>query len=118
MNPRPTTIASSDDIVEKAEPDLMCFRIHKYSGSRVLACCDIDILGRKLDSGDISISISPNFYGEDTAPISSIAQLMIGVNSLNVIGDKVIAHLKKEKIISTETISVIDGVQHVQIYLV
>ena len=81
------------------------------------ACCK-DNLIEKIERGQCSDNGGYWIFRGGKAPISSLKIIMTGVNSLNVIGDRVINSRLRENIVNKEQIIVVDGVQHVQIYFI
>jgi len=87
----------------------------KSKKERVLAACDKDLLGKKLESDGHDIKVSEGFYGGEI--VESEDELVIRMEECtiaNLIGDRVIEVAKKHGFITEENIISIGGVPHAQ----
>ncbi len=118
MNRKQITTVSSDEMILTDSIPNINYRIHRISGSRILACCDEDLIGKKLTGVNTVVNIDRAFYGSEVVPITLILNMIPGVNSMNAIGKNIIDHLLNNRIIMKDQIQSIGGVPHIQIYFI
>jgi hypothetical protein len=87
----------------------------KSKKERVLAACDRELLGKKLESDGHDIEVSEGFYGgEIVESEEELARRMEYCTIANLIGDKAVGVAKKRGFITEENIISIGGVPHAQ----
>ena len=81
----------------------------------MVAVCDEDLLGKKFRDGNLKLEINEKFYGGRLVPIEEGVKAVKEATIANVVGEKIINELKKEKLVIEEAIIRIAGIPHVQI---
>lgn len=93
----------------------MIVKIHKKDGRTVVAVCDDDLLGRKIEEGDLQLDLSSDFYkGTSYSDKGLVKDIMRNADVLNVVGKVAVALALEENLIDERHIIVIDGVPHAQ----
>lgn len=88
-----------------------------YRGSpSILAACDRELLGKKLKFGEIDFEVKENFYFERFITIEEFSVLMKEAEVMNLVGEKVIGCCVSIGIVNRNSVKLIDGVPHIQIY--
>ena len=85
-------------------------------GFVVLACCDEELLGKKIESNEFSVEIRESFYKERTVNVEEMKELMREASSINLFGEKCIEAAIEEGFINRSSIIMIGKVPHAQIY--
>ena len=90
-----------------------------YRGSEtLLAACDKELLGKKLKFGEVDFEIKESFYFEKFIGCDELINLLKEASMVNLIGSKVVGHLVEKGIVNRNSVKLIDGVPHIQIYKV
>jgi hypothetical protein len=84
----------------------------------MVAVCDADILGKKFSDGKRKLEIKENFYKGILGTLEDGIQAMNDATIVNVLGEKIIAKMITEGLISEHSVIRICGVPHVQIICV
>lgn len=80
----------------------------------VVAVCDESLLGKTLQEGKISITISESFYKGDLKNEKETLAVLKDARNINLIGEEAVATGLKAGIITKENIRTIKGVSHAQ----
>jgi len=94
----------------------MIGKIHKYSGQKIFACCDFELLGKTILFNDLEIHISSGFYGSSKLTEEEILSFLFDADQINVFGKKVCDLLLSKNIITKDNIIYIENIPHIQIY--
>ncbi|MFH0906605.1 MAG: DUF424 family protein [archaeon] len=95
----------------------MIGKIHNLANKIIFAACDKELLNKtiKLNS-EVEITINSSFYGTDLISKQTLIDNIAISESCNLIGEKVISILIKNKIINKSDIIYLDKIPHIQIY--
>lgn len=98
----------------------MIVKIHKGpDGNKVIAMCDSDILGKKLEQGNLQLDLTSSFYqGEEMSEDKLLEEIKKCPCHLNVAGVKSIEFLSEHGLVDKKKVLRIDGVPHEQIIIV
>ena len=91
-------------------------KVHKVGGEVLVACCDADMLGKRLREGDLELHISESFYGGENVDAKRLMEMMAEATSANLIGDKVVKLAVNEGIIEESGILDVCGTSHAQLF--
>jgi len=95
---------------------LILFKIHESQGKSVLAACDKELLGKKLEKGNICFEVKESFYNGETADRKELAEMLKKYSSINLVGEKVVGIALEENIAEEKSILMLGEVPHVQIF--
>ncbi len=79
----------------------------------MIAICDKELLGKTLKNKDLDFFVNPRFYGEEEIN-EKVLELIVDVNDGNVVGNKIVGLLLKNKIIANDSIIKIGKIKHAQ----
>ncbi len=94
----------------------MFHKIHSMQGKEVLAVCDKEIAGKRLQHDELEFNVSERFFKEKELSEKQLRQLLHEFDNINLVGNKAVAIAIDEKIASKESVIEISGVKHVQIF--
>ncbi|MCX8158215.1 MAG: DUF424 family protein [Candidatus Diapherotrites archaeon] len=80
--------------------------------NEVLACCDKELLGKKVRYKDIEIEIKESFYGKKEIDEKKLAELLKEFKNINLIGNKTVNVAIREGIVSEKNVMEIDKIKH------
>ena len=92
-------------------------KMHRSGGDAVLAACDADVLGKTLKDGDINVTVSEGFFGNMEVSEEDLRIMLGQASNMNLFGEKTIAIAVDEGFVDPDSAMMIDGIPHVQIYL-
>jgi hypothetical protein len=92
-------------------------RSYETSGEKLLAVCDADLLGKTLEEGDLSLFVSPEFYGGRIVGKEVLA-LARKSTIINAVGNKIVSLLIDNDMVSEKCVIKIKGVMHAQVVVV
>jgi hypothetical protein len=90
-------------------------KVHNHDGEVLVACCDRDILGKRLSSDDLEISVSPSFYGGKEASAEEAIELLKNASIANIIGDKIVRLALENGLIDQSGVRTVCGTKHAQL---
>ena len=94
----------------------MICKIHETPNSKVLGCCDFELLGKTLTHGDAEIIISKFFFGDKKINEKELIELLEEADSINLIGKKCTSIAIANGFAVQEQVIIIKDVPHIQIY--
>lgn len=99
-------------------PPQVSVRTHRAQGQTIVAMCDADLIGRKLEEGKLSVTLSEGFYGGETfdAEESGLFNLLRGASSYNIFGEASIEVALKYNLLDRSAVRLVGGVPHAQVY--
>ncbi len=95
----------------------MIAKIHRKEGEAVLAACDADLLGKTLKDSDINVVISEGFFGTQEVSRENLKIMLGQSSSMNLFGENTIAIAIESGYVDEDCVMMINGIPHVQIYL-
>ena len=88
-----------------------------YPGSpSVLAACDRELLGKTLKTGETDFHIREGFFFEKFIEAKELTELIKESHIINLVGEKAVECSILSGIVNRNSIKLIDGVPHIQIY--
>ena len=81
-----------------------------HGDTNMLNICDIEVLGKVLNSGDFTLKISEEYYAQKVVEKEEAKDLLIGSNNINMVGKEIISLSVNIGIGSQEGIKEIDGI--------
>jgi len=88
-----------------------------YRGSpSILAACDRELLGKKLKFGEVDFEIRESFYFERFITLEEFSALMKEAEVMNLVGERVVGCCILGGLVNRNSVKLIDGVPHIQIY--
>ncbi len=93
-------------------------RTHRSQGQVVVAMCDAELVGRRLEEGPLSVTLSEEFYGGETfdPDETGLFNLIRGANSYNIFGKAAIEVAVKYHLLERSAVRRVAGVPHAQVY--
>ncbi|MBU1939169.1 DUF424 family protein [Candidatus Micrarchaeota archaeon] len=82
----------------------------------MLACCDKELLGKRLKEGKYDVTVERDFYGGELSTPEKLRELLSEAESANIFGERAVKVAIEEGLISAGNIIRIGGVPHVQIF--
>jgi len=85
-------------------------KIHKQPDGQVVAACDKEILGKTFSNGNLKITISEQFYKGELKQINEVLDILSRCDNFNIAGNYIVNEAINNKIISKESILIIESI--------
>ena len=93
----------------------MWVKIHTSAGSRkIIAICDKDLLGKKVEEGRLQLDINEHFYKGEKKTKKEIVPLLKGSFILNLVGEGAVALGIELGLVDKLHVLYIKGIPHAQ----
>jgi hypothetical protein len=102
--------------METAETDI-ALKIHETEKGPVVAACDIELVGKTLNEGNLELEVSEAFYLDRRVSLKELLSILEKCSNANLIGECVVAYCSKNPD-AEESVIYIEGVPHLHIYVV
>ena len=86
-----------------------------HEGQKVVAIIDDELLGQRIDGGDVELKFDSSFYQGKPADETQILKEISEAYMLNCAGENTIDFLKEHGLISHEDINLIEGIPYVYV---
>lgn len=96
----------------------MIAKIHEFESKTILAVCDKNLVGKEFEDGKIFFKASEKFFGHEQISEKELVELAKEADSINAFGNECTLILEKEGLISENSVILIAGIKHAQIYKV
>ena len=96
----------------------MIVKVHEIDHRVIIAVCDDEHLGKTFEDGNLEFKVSESFFGGDPVNEEELIKMMKGADTINAFGNKSTSILEKEGLISENSVIIIAGIKHAQVYRV
>ncbi len=93
---------------------LITAKIHKKGKDTLLAACDSDLLGQKIEFEDLEFYISERFYGGEEVSEDEFIDMLKRCTTANLVGEKTLRTTRK--VYKLQKVIYIGDVPHAQIF--
>jgi hypothetical protein len=91
-------------------------KVHQVGGETLVACCDLELLGKRLGDDELDLHVSSSFYGGQTVDEDAMMRLVGEATSANLIGDRTVELALRQGLVDEANIIEVGGVKHAQVY--
>lgn len=84
-------------------------------GEFLVSICDQECMGNTYREGEVSLKVTPKFYGEQLVPLEKAIQELKKATIANLVGNAIIKECIRCGLIHEKGVIWIDGVPHAQI---
>ncbi|MEM4780150.1 MAG: DUF424 family protein [Halalkalicoccus sp.] len=81
---------------------------------RLVSVCDRDVLGETFENGEISLTVTEEFYGGEKAEESEVAATLARASVGNLVGERAVGLAIEEGLVDEANVLEIDGTLHAQ----
>jgi len=81
----------------------------------LVAVCDADVLGETFDDGQVSLTVTEEFYGGEAASEDAVIASLKRARTANLVGDHAVETAVEAGVIDPETVLDVDGTRHAQL---
>ncbi|WP_407357003.1 DUF424 domain-containing protein [Methanolobus sp. WCC5] len=94
----------------------MYLKIHKSGTGTIVALCDRELIGKTLKEGNITVTITEEFYKGDIISEQEAIEIISKAPNVNIFGEKAVSCAVKCGIVDKVNVKIIDKVAHAQIF--
>lgn len=80
----------------------------------LVAVCDDDVLGETFENGDLSFTVSEEFYGGDEADEDEVLSSLTRANVANIVGTDAVALAVDAGFVDETNVLELDSTRHAQ----
>lgn len=80
----------------------------------LVSVCDRDVLGETFENGEVSITVSEEFYGGEEAETAEVATTLARASVANLVGERAVSLAIVEGHVEEANVLEIDGTPHAQ----
>ena len=80
----------------------------------LVAVCDDDVLGETFDDGEVSLTVTEEFYGGDEADEAAVVDSLARASVANIVGDQSVALAVEEGFVDEANVLEVDTTRHAQ----
>lgn len=101
------------------EGEAMIFaKVHVINNKKLVAVCDSDLLGKKLEEKDTQLDLTGDFYKGEEVSEAQFMEMVKGAYTVNIVGKEAVELGIKNGLIKKESIITISGIPHAQAFVV
>mgnify|MGYP000892969111 CR=1 FL=1 len=94
----------------------MLLRIHRSADNKeVIGLCDRELIGKVLSEGEISISISETFFGNEIASEDEVIRVLMTADNITIFGERCVNLAVSHGIVEPGSWRLIDGIPYTTI---
>ena len=90
----------------------MNIKIHKDGDQEVVALCDKNLIGKKLEEGDLALDLNARFYDGEDLSEKEVIEILKFSGNINIVGVRSIRIAIKAGIIDKGNVRKIDKVPY------
>jgi len=80
----------------------------------LVAVCDRELLGKTFEDGDVSLSVTEEFYGGDPVDDEAVAEALAAASVANLVGTRAVEFAVEEGYVDEDNVLEVDGTLHAQ----
>jgi len=91
-------------------------KLIEFQGSKLLAACDSELIGRKIEQGDLFLEVKEEFYGGNKISAEELEEMIDKAENINLLGKEAVGVALNKGVAHKEDVKVIAGIEHLQVY--
>ena len=93
----------------------MLLRERETPEGLLVAVCDEDCLGETYERGEMSLTVTEEFYGGDSVEEAEVVESLMRASVANLVGDRTVGLAVEEGIVDEDRVLDFDGTRHAQL---
>jgi hypothetical protein len=81
----------------------------------LVAVADSDIVGETFEDGDVSLTVTEEFYGGEEADEEAVAESLASADVANIVGREAVALAVERGFVEEANVLEVDGTHHAQL---
>jgi len=92
----------------------MILRERETDRGTLVAVCDDDLLGETVANGEVSLTVTEEFYGGEAVDREAVAASLAGASVANLVGTDAVGLAVEEGFVDEANVLDLDGTPHAQ----
>lgn len=101
---------------KKIHNDEYAIRTTKYQGSLMINICDIELIGSRLQEGELLIDITKEYFQQEIIEAFQAEELLRTCSIANLVGERIVSQAVQLKLAKERSIRRISGVPFLMIF--
>jgi uncharacterized protein len=101
---------------KKTHNDEYAIRTTKYQDSLMIDICDIELIGSRLQEGELSIDITKEYFQQQIIEAIQAEELLRTCSIANLVGERIVSQAVQLKLAKERSIRRISGVPFLMIF--
>jgi hypothetical protein len=80
----------------------------------LVTVCDREIVGETFEDEEVSLTVTEDFYGGETADVDAVVDSLARASVANIVGTEAVALAIEEGFVDEDHVLEIDGTRHAQ----
>ncbi|AGN01595.1 hypothetical protein L593_08250 [Salinarchaeum sp. Harcht-Bsk1] len=81
----------------------------------LVAICDDDVLGESFEEGEISLTVTEEFYGDEAVPAEAALASLRRATVANLVGERAVGMAIEAGIVEEQNVLEVGGTRHAQV---
>ncbi|MFB6189209.1 MAG: DUF424 domain-containing protein [Halapricum sp.] len=81
----------------------------------LVAVCDADVLGETFEAGEVSLTVTEEFYDGDPADPDTVSESLARCSTANLVGEDAVGLAIEQGFVDPENVMELDGTRHAQL---
>ena len=81
----------------------------------LVAVCDGDVLGETFEDGQVSLTVTEEFYGGEEADRDAVAEALAAADVANIVGTESVGLAVEHGFVDEDRVLDVDGTRHAQL---
>lgn len=82
---------------------------------RLVSVCDADVLGEQFENGDVSLTVTPDFYDGDEVDEETVVRSLARCTTANIVGTHAVEVAIEHGFVEEENVLDLEGTRHAQL---
>lgn len=96
---------------------MFSLKTYETEKGKLVAACDRSILGEKFEEEGTILNLKESFYHREKVNFKKIKEELREANTANLVGEELMEQLIEEGIVNSEEVKKVQGIPHVQIFV-
>ena len=93
----------------------LLLNVRSTEKGRLVSVCDADVLGEKFEAGDVSLSVTPEFYDGEAVDEQQVVESLARCSVANIVGTRAVGLAIEHGFVEEENVLDFEGTRHAQL---
>ena len=93
----------------------LLLNVRSTEKGRLVSVCDADVLGEEFEAGDVSLSVTPEFYGGEAVDEQQVVESLARCSVANIVGTRAVGLAIEHGFVEEENVLDFEGTRHAQL---
>ncbi|MBS1263113.1 MAG: hypothetical protein MAG715_00282 [Methanonatronarchaeales archaeon] len=92
----------------------MRLKVHRRQSEILVAVCDSDLVGTRIDADGAPFEVTEGFYGDEKADEEEVVDALEGATIVNVLGERAVSCATRAGVVDEDKVAIVGDVPHAQ----